>query len=375
MFFLSLGWRTVMCVPFLGQHGWAMSSRVVKARGRNPYAAVQVDPDSDYVTPGTLDLEQLFWTGPGVQYAHVNQVWPSVYIGDEWVNACIEQVQAVKLMVAASWRVWVLQENRSGADWPEGTGHYARSQRSGGEVEQRAHWRQLLQWHGHPVLWCRSWWQTHLQHLPVLPPCSPIHPWGPQSPTAWVPEEIKTLLDTWQDNEFIHLCFNVLQIRCWCTAWWVAAGQPLWFWPTWWWNTAYVSWTLLSMCDSAVASCPTMASWSSSEPWTSHFKRRGWGKGERCRSSSFLSEWSDLCFLTCCIFKLFWFAQLCQSLQFLQDVLCAAVENNAGTDEPILISHCKNVWKCYSNQVCKVNRVKVFKALSATCDLHHFNVT
>lgn len=60
-----------------------MSSCVVKARGRNPYAAVQVDPDSDYITPGTLDLEQLFWTGPGVQYAHVNQVWPSVYIGDE----------------------------------------------------------------------------------------------------------------------------------------------------------------------------------------------------------------------------------------------------------------------------------------------------
>lgn len=28
--------------------------------------AVQVDPDSDYITPGTLDLEQLFWTGPEI---------------------------------------------------------------------------------------------------------------------------------------------------------------------------------------------------------------------------------------------------------------------------------------------------------------------
>uniref|UniRef100_H2UL29 Dual specificity protein phosphatase n=1 Tax=Takifugu rubripes TaxID=31033 RepID=H2UL29_TAKRU len=38
---------------------------------------------SDYITPGTLDLEQLFWSGPGVQYTHVNQVWPGIYIGDE----------------------------------------------------------------------------------------------------------------------------------------------------------------------------------------------------------------------------------------------------------------------------------------------------
>ncbi|KAK2824226.1 hypothetical protein Q5P01_021401 [Channa striata] len=32
---------------------------------------------------GTLELEQLFWTGTGAQYAHVNEVWPRVYIGDE----------------------------------------------------------------------------------------------------------------------------------------------------------------------------------------------------------------------------------------------------------------------------------------------------
>ncbi|XP_028278697.1 dual specificity phosphatase DUPD1-like [Parambassis ranga] len=60
-----------------------MSTSVVKSRGRNPYAAVQVDPDSDYITPGTLDLEQMFWTGASAQYAHVNQVWPCIYIGDE----------------------------------------------------------------------------------------------------------------------------------------------------------------------------------------------------------------------------------------------------------------------------------------------------
>lgn len=58
-------------------------SSVVKSKSRNPYAAVQVDPDSDYITPGTLDLEQLFWSGPGVQYTHVDQVWPGIYIGDE----------------------------------------------------------------------------------------------------------------------------------------------------------------------------------------------------------------------------------------------------------------------------------------------------
>ncbi|XP_068613245.1 dual specificity phosphatase 29-like [Brachionichthys hirsutus] len=60
-----------------------MSSGVVKSRSRNPYTAVRVDPNSDYSTPGTLDLEQMFWTGSGATFAHVNQVWPSVYIGDE----------------------------------------------------------------------------------------------------------------------------------------------------------------------------------------------------------------------------------------------------------------------------------------------------
>ena len=62
-----------------------MSSCVgVKPRcGGNPYKAVRVDPGSDYITPGTLDLEQMFWAGAGAQYTHVNEVWPGIYIGDE----------------------------------------------------------------------------------------------------------------------------------------------------------------------------------------------------------------------------------------------------------------------------------------------------
>uniref|UniRef100_A0A3Q3WZM1 Dual specificity protein phosphatase n=1 Tax=Mola mola TaxID=94237 RepID=A0A3Q3WZM1_MOLML len=46
-------------------------------------SSVKLYCHNDYITPGTLDLEQMFWTGTEVQYTHVNQVWPSVYIGDE----------------------------------------------------------------------------------------------------------------------------------------------------------------------------------------------------------------------------------------------------------------------------------------------------
>lgn len=107
-----------------GQQRWVMSSCVVKSRGRNPYTAVQVDPDSDYITPGTLDLEQLFWTGPAAQYAHVNQVWPSLFIGDEWVNTHRDWVQVIQFMMAALLCVYALQENSSGAAWPQGSGYY-----------------------------------------------------------------------------------------------------------------------------------------------------------------------------------------------------------------------------------------------------------
>ncbi|XP_037534712.1 dual specificity phosphatase DUPD1 isoform X1 [Nematolebias whitei] len=60
-----------------------MSSCALKSRSRNPYASVQVDPDDDYITPGTMDLEQLFWTGSTAQYTHFNQVWPRIFIGDQ----------------------------------------------------------------------------------------------------------------------------------------------------------------------------------------------------------------------------------------------------------------------------------------------------
>ncbi|KAG7258734.1 hypothetical protein CRUP_018134 [Coryphaenoides rupestris] len=63
---------------------WTMSSCVKTRGGGNPYKAVRVDPDSDYITPGTLELEQMFWVGAaGAQYTHFNEVWPSIYIGDE----------------------------------------------------------------------------------------------------------------------------------------------------------------------------------------------------------------------------------------------------------------------------------------------------
>ncbi|KAJ8014016.1 hypothetical protein DPEC_G00035870 [Dallia pectoralis] len=47
------------------------------------YKEVRVDPDRDYITPGVLDLEQMFWTGLGATYTHCNEVWPNLYIGDK----------------------------------------------------------------------------------------------------------------------------------------------------------------------------------------------------------------------------------------------------------------------------------------------------
>ncbi|XP_053306994.1 dual specificity phosphatase 29-like [Spea bombifrons] len=48
----------------------------------NAYAAVAVDPETGYCTPGAFELERLFWHG-AAKYAHVNEVWPNLYIGDE----------------------------------------------------------------------------------------------------------------------------------------------------------------------------------------------------------------------------------------------------------------------------------------------------
>lgn len=50
---------------------------------RNAYTPVRIDPDSDYVTPGAFELEQLFWATGGAEYTHVNEVWPRLFIGDE----------------------------------------------------------------------------------------------------------------------------------------------------------------------------------------------------------------------------------------------------------------------------------------------------
>uniref|UniRef100_A0A3P8XYL8 Adaptor related protein complex 3 subunit mu 1 n=1 Tax=Esox lucius TaxID=8010 RepID=A0A3P8XYL8_ESOLU len=47
------------------------------------HEAVRVDPDMEYLTPGVVDLEQMFWTGLGATYTHCNQVWPNLYIGDK----------------------------------------------------------------------------------------------------------------------------------------------------------------------------------------------------------------------------------------------------------------------------------------------------
>ncbi|XP_063290320.1 dual specificity phosphatase 29-like [Pelobates fuscus] len=49
---------------------------------RNAYAAVAVDPETGYCTPGAFELERIFWQGPA-KFTHVNEVWPNLYIGDE----------------------------------------------------------------------------------------------------------------------------------------------------------------------------------------------------------------------------------------------------------------------------------------------------
>nr|XP_060625110.1 dual specificity phosphatase 29 [Anolis sagrei ordinatus] len=59
-----------------------MSSMALKSGKISAYAAVKVDPDGDYCTPGAFDLERLFWKG-SPKYTHVNEVWPNLYIGDE----------------------------------------------------------------------------------------------------------------------------------------------------------------------------------------------------------------------------------------------------------------------------------------------------
>lgn len=80
----------------------------------------------------------------------------------------------------------LFQENGFGASWSERSGNHTCSECSWGKVEQCVDWCWLLQRHEHPVLWHRGRWQTHLQHIPVLSPCSPVHSRSPQSATEWV---------------------------------------------------------------------------------------------------------------------------------------------------------------------------------------------
>lgn len=79
-----------------------------------------------------------------------------------------------------------LQENGAGATAPEGAGGDARSQCSGGEVEQCVDRCRLLQWPGHPVpgRWGRR--QTHFQYLSILWSCNRVHPRSSASATEWV---------------------------------------------------------------------------------------------------------------------------------------------------------------------------------------------
>ncbi|XP_072881826.1 dual specificity phosphatase 29-like [Hemitrygon akajei] len=49
---------------------------------RSAETRTKINPDDDYITPGAFELERLFWKG-SVKFAHVNEVWPNIYIGDE----------------------------------------------------------------------------------------------------------------------------------------------------------------------------------------------------------------------------------------------------------------------------------------------------
>ncbi|XP_069096957.1 dual specificity phosphatase 29 [Pleurodeles waltl] len=59
-----------------------MSAVITNKKKMNAYAAIKVDPDTKYSTPGAFELERLFWQG-GVKYTHVNEVFPNLFIGDE----------------------------------------------------------------------------------------------------------------------------------------------------------------------------------------------------------------------------------------------------------------------------------------------------
>ncbi|CAN2389863.1 protein tyrosine/serine/threonine phosphatase activity [Pristimantis euphronides] len=59
-----------------------MPTDTANRKKTNAYAAVAVDPDTGYSTPGAFELERLFWHG-AAKYTHVNEVFHNLYIGDE----------------------------------------------------------------------------------------------------------------------------------------------------------------------------------------------------------------------------------------------------------------------------------------------------
>ncbi|XP_078055730.1 dual specificity phosphatase 29-like [Mustelus asterias] len=72
----------------------------------NAYTAVKVDPNNEYVTPGAFELERLFWKC-SAKFAHVNEVWPDIYIGDEAIaldRYAIEKMGFTHILNAAHGR-------------------------------------------------------------------------------------------------------------------------------------------------------------------------------------------------------------------------------------------------------------------------------
>ncbi|XP_069611897.1 dual specificity phosphatase 29 [Ranitomeya imitator] len=59
-----------------------MPADTEKRKKTNAYAAVAVDPDTGYSTPGAFELERLFWHG-AAKFSHVDEVFSNLYIGDE----------------------------------------------------------------------------------------------------------------------------------------------------------------------------------------------------------------------------------------------------------------------------------------------------
>lgn len=61
-----------------------MTSNTLKqSQIQNAQKPAHCNTDSEYITPELFELQKLFWQGTGATYTHVNEVWPSVYIGDE----------------------------------------------------------------------------------------------------------------------------------------------------------------------------------------------------------------------------------------------------------------------------------------------------